>query len=60
MMVIIEVRKVIKNRLVLVRDIIPAADVEILPSGDAMIKFSGRKLPEAVRAGKFKITQFFS
>lgn len=60
MLVMIEVRKVIKNKLVLVDDIIPAADVEIFPSGDAMVKFSGRKLPEAVNAGKFKITQFFA
>lgn len=60
MLVTIEVRKVVKNRLIILDDIIPAADVEIFPSGDAMVKFSGRKLPEAVRAGKFKITQFLS
>lgn len=60
MMVMIEVMKVVKNQLVVVDDIVPAGDVEIFPSGDAMVKFSGRKLPEAVRAGKFKIIKFFS
>lgn len=60
MLVHIVYRKIVKNKLELLDDIIPAENMEVFPSGDMMVKSSGRKLPQAVPAGKLEIIQFFS